>query len=531
MNLSEVVKHLGISEKYLIPYGGYAYKVDLAALGEKRGKLVLVTSINPTPAGEGKTTTAIGLADALASSGKKAVVTLREPSLGPVFGVKGGATGGGKAHVVPSDKINLHFTGDMHAVTAAHNLIAAMLGNHIYYKKQPLVDTTKVWWKRALDMNDRDLRNIVVGLQGNGVPREDGFEITAASEIMAIMALSESLEDFQEKVRRIVLGVTMDGSPLTVADLKAEGAVTALMVDTLKPNLVMTAAGTPAFVHAGPFANIAHGTNSVLATKMGLTYADYVITETGFGSDLGFEKFMDIVARQHNLVPDAVVLVVSIRAIKHHGQGEDLEAIDRGFANVLAHIENIRNFGYDPVVAINVFPDDTEEDVKHLEELLDQTHVEHAVSTVALNGAQGGMALAEAVVERAQKFAGEPTYVYELEESIEQKVAKVAEKVYGAKAVEFTGEAKKKLKLVDKFGLSRLPICIAKTQYSLSDDANLLGKPKNFVITIRDIKISAGAGFLVPLAGNVMTMPGLPKVPQAEEVTVDERGNIQGLLG
>ncbi|MBK6586418.1 MAG: formate--tetrahydrofolate ligase [Coprothermobacter sp.] len=531
MNLSEVVKQLGIKEDYLIPYGGYAYKVDLGALGEQKGKLVLVTSINPTPAGEGKTTTAIGLADALAASGKKAVVTLREPSLGPVFGVKGGATGGGKAHVVPSDKINLHFTGDMHAVTAAHNLIAAMLGNHIYYKKQPLVDTTKVWWKRALDMNDRDLRNIVVGLQGNGVPREDGFEITAASEIMAIMALSENFGDFQQRVQRIVLGVTMDGSPLTVADLKAEGAVTALMVDALKPNLVMTAAGTPAFVHAGPFANIAHGTNSVVATKMALTYADYVITETGFGSDLGFEKFMDIVAREHSLIPSAVVLVVSIRAIKHHGQGQDLDAMDRGFENVLAHIENIRNFGYDPVVAINVFPDDSEEELKRLQELLDEVHVTHAVSTVALDGAQGGMALAEAVVEKAHKFTANPSYAYELEDSIEQKVEKVAKNVYGAMAVEFTSEAKKKLKLVDKFGLSRLPICIAKTQYSLSDDANLLGRPKDFVITIRDIKISAGAGFIVPLAGSVMTMPGLPKVPQAQEVSVDEKGNVQGLLG
>jgi formate--tetrahydrofolate ligase len=417
----------------------------------------------------------------------------------------------------------------MHAVTAAHNLIAAMLGNHIYYKKQPLVDSTKVWWKRALDMNDRDLRNIVVGLQGNGVPREDGFEITAASEIMAIMALSESVKDFEQKVSRITLGTTMDGNAFTVADLHAQGAVTALMVDALKPNLVMTSEGTPAFVHAGPFANIAHGTNSVLATKMALAYADYVVTETGFGSDLGFEKFMDIVARQFNLIPSAVVLVVSVRAIKHHGHGDDLQAIDRGFENVLAHIDNIRNFGYEPVVAINVFADDKEEEIREVRKLLDEAKAVYAESRVAMEGAQGGLELADLVASRTSNVL--PNYAYGLDETIETKVEMVAKHVYGADSVEFSSEAKKKLKLVDKFGLSGLPICIAKTQYSLSDNANLLGRPKNFVLSIKDIKISSGAGFIVPLAGNIMTMPGLPKVPQAEEVFVDDQGNIQGLLG
>ncbi|WP_018963311.1 formate--tetrahydrofolate ligase [Coprothermobacter platensis] len=529
MNLAESVKKLGIDDKYLLPYGNYAYKVDFGALGSARGKLILVTSINPTPAGEGKTTTAIGLADALAISGRKAVVTLREPSLGPVFGVKGGATGGGKVHVVPSDKINLHFTGDMHAVTTAHNLISAMLGNHLYYKKQPLLDSTKIWWKRALDMNERDLRNIVVGLQGNGVPREDGFEITAASEIMAILALSESIKDFEEKVSKIVLAQTMDGNAFTVADLNAQGAVTALMVDALKPNLVMTAAGTPAFVHAGPFANIAHGTNSVLATKMALTYADYVVTETGFGSDLGFEKFMDIVAPQFNLIPATVVLVVSLRAIKHHGQGDDMAAIDRGFENVMAHIDNIRNFGYEPVVAINVFADDKQEEIDYLKELLSHAHANFAESRVAMEGGAGGLELADMVVSQAKDV--KPIYAYDNNDTVEEKVEKVAKRVYGASEVEFSAEAKKKLKLVEKFGLNRLPICIAKTQYSLSDNANLLARPRNFILSIKDIKISSGAGFIVPLAGNIMTMPGLPKVPQAEHVYVDENGDIQGLLG
>ncbi|NPV88905.1 formate--tetrahydrofolate ligase [Coprothermobacteraceae bacterium] len=530
MNLWEAAERLGISKEYLEPYGNFAYKVSLNAIGPKRGKLIIVTSINPTPAGEGKTTTAIGLADALNAIGKKAVVTLREPSLGPVFGVKGGATGGGKAKVVPSERINLHFTGDIHAVTAAHNLISAMLGNHIYYRKQPVIETTKVWWKRVMDMNDRELRSVVVGLQGNGVPREDGFEITAASEVMAVLALSENLEDLQAKLKRIILGVSFDGQPFTVEHLKAHGAAAALLCDALKPNMVVTMEGNPAFIHAGPFANIAHGTNSIVATRLALTYADYVVTETGFGSDLGFEKFMGIVARSYDLVPAQVVLVVSLKAIKHHGGGDGPQALDKGFENVEAHLKNIMQFGYTPVVAINRFPDDQDAEITALESRLESMGVPYAVSTVATEGSQGGIALAEAVVRHALENP-KPNYVYEPDDDLQQKIIKVATRVYGADDVSFTGDAMKKLKVIRQFGLERLPVCIAKTQYSLSDDPNLLGRPRNFAITIRDFKVSAGAGFIVPLAGSIMTMPGLPKVPQAESVWVDGEGNIQGLLG
>ena len=541
-HIRDIAKIANVEEKYLEQYGNYKAKIDYNLLKEHTGpdgKLILVTAITPTPAGEGKTTTTVGLADGLRKIGKRSVVALREPSLGPVFGLKGGAAGGGYAQVVPMEDINLHFTGDFHAIGAANNLLAAMLDNHIQQGNALGIDVKKITWKRCVDMNDRQLRNIVDGLGGRmqGVPREDGFDITVASEVMAVLCLASSITDLKERLSRMVVAYTYDDKPVTAGDLKAAGAMTALLKDALKPNLVQTLEGTPAFIHGGPFANIAHGCNSIMATRIALKLGDYAVTEAGFGADLGAEKFLDIKCRMAGLKPSAVVVVATVRALKHHGGvakadlgTENLEALERGLPNLLRHVENITTvFGLPCVVAINRFPLDTEAELALIEEKCKALGVNVALSEVWGKGGEGGKALAEEVVRLCEQ-PNDFHQAYELDTSIEDKLRAIVTKVYHGKDVVLTPNAKKQAKQLTEQGFGQYPICMAKTQYSFSDDPKLLGAPENFTVTVRNIKVSAGAGFLVALTGDILTMPGLPKVPAAEKIDVDEHGKISGLF-
>ena len=541
--IGEIAKVANVDEKYLEPYGKYKAKIDLSLMSEtdrEDGKLILVTAITPTPAGEGKTTTTIGLADGLKRIGKNVTVALREPSLGPVFGVKGGAAGGGYAQVVPMEDINLHFTGDFHAIGAANNLLAAMLDNHIQQGNSLGIDPKKITWKRCVDMNDRQLRFVVDGLGGkvNGVPREDGFDITVASEIMAILCLSSSITDLKERLSRIIVGYSYQDKPITCGELKAAGAMAALLKDALKPNLVQTLEGTPAFVHGGPFANIAHGCNSVTATKMALKMGDYTITEAGFGADLGAEKFLDIKCRMAGLTPDAVVMVATIRALKMHGgllktelNNENLEALEKGIPNLLRHVSNIKNVYKLPcVVAVNRFPTDTEREVEFIIEKCKELGVNVVLSTVWAEGGKGGEALAREVVRLCDEEKGDFTFSYESDATIEEKLNAVVTKVYGGNRVVITPAARKQMEKLEEIGCGNMPVCIAKTQYSFSDDPTKLGAPEDFEVTVRNLKVSAGAGFIVALTGDIMTMPGLPKVPAAERIDVDENGKITGLF-
>ena len=541
-HITEIAKDCGVDQKYLEQYGNYKAKVDYKLLNEsdrKNGKLILVTAITPTPAGEGKTTTTIGLSDGLKRIGKNVVVALREPSLGPVFGVKGGAAGGGYAQVVPMEDINLHFTGDFHAIGAANNLLAAMLDNHIQQGNELNIDPRRIVWRRCVDMNDRQLRFVIDGLGGssNGVPREDGFDITVASEIMAVFCLANSITDLKERLSRIVVAYTYDGKPVTAGELKAVGAMAALLKDALKPNLVQTLEGTPAFVHGGPFANIAHGCNSVIATKMAMKLGDYCVTEAGFGADLGAEKFLDIKCRMAGLKPDAVVVVATIRALKMHGGmaktelgNENLEALKKGLPNLLRHVSNIVNVYKLPcVVAVNRFPTDTDKEIEMVIDECKTLGVNIVLSTVWADGGKGGVALAEEVVKLCEK-PNDFSFSYELDCSIEDKIKAVVTRVYGGKDVNFTASAQKEIKKLTALGFDKIPVCIAKTQYSFSDDMTKLGAPEDFTVTVRKVKVSAGAGFLVVLTGDIMTMPGLPKVPAAEKIDVDENGVISGLF-
>ena len=540
--IQEIAETAGVPEEYLECYGRYKAKVDYKLLNEVQaedGKLILVTAITPTPAGEGKTTTSVGLADGLRKIGKKSIAALREPSLGPVFGIKGGAAGGGYAQVVPMEDINLHFTGDFHAIGAANNLLAAMLDNHIQQGNALGIDVKQITWKRVVDMNDRQLRHIVDGLGGRmqGVPREDGFDITVASEIMAVLCLATSLMDLKQKLGSIIVAYTYDGKPVTAHDLKAEGAMTALLKDALKPNLVQTLEGTPAFIHGGPFANIAHGCNSIMATRMALKLGDYVVTEAGFAADLGAEKFLDIKCRMAGLTPAAVVVVATVRALKYHGgvpkaelNQENLEALEKGLPNLLQHVGNIKNvYGLPCVVAVNAFPTDTKAELDLVEAKCRELGVNVALSEVWAKGGEGGKALAEEVVslcEEENRFQ----YAYDTQLPIEEKLEAIVKKIYHGDGVVLTPAAKKQVKQLTDLGFGDLPICMAKTQYSFSDDPGLLGAPQGFTVTVRNVKVSAGAGFLVALTGDIMTMPGLPKVPAAEKIDVDENGRITGLF-
>ena len=542
-HISQIAEKAGLAEEYVELYGNYKAKIDYRLLQDRKdrkdGKVILVTAISPTPAGEGKTTTTVGLADAMKRIDKDVIVALREPSLGPVFGIKGGAAGGGYAQVVPMEDINLHFTGDMHAIGAANNLLAAMLDNHIQQGNELGIDPRRITWKRCVDMNDRQLRFITDGLGGriNGTPREDGFDITVASEIMAILCLSRNIEDLKERVSRIVVGYTYDEKPVTAGQLKAQGAMAALLKDALKPNLVQTLEKTPALIHGGPFANIAHGCNSVMATRMAMKMADYVVTEAGFGADLGAEKFLDIKCRMADIRPSAVVVVATVRALKHHGGvskadlgTENLSALEKGLPNLLQHVENItKGFGLPAVVAINRFPTDTEAELKLVEDKCRQLGVNVALSEVWGKGGEGGIALAEGVV----RLCEEPNdfhFTYELDCSIREKLQAIAQKIYHADDVKFLPAAEKEMKQLEDLGFGNLPICVAKTQYSFSDDQSLLGAPRGFDLTVRNLKVSAGAGFIVALTGNIMTMPGLPKKPAAENIDVDASGKITGLF-
>ncbi len=540
--IQEIAETAGVPEEYLEYYGRYKAKVDYKLLNEiqaEDGKLILVTAITPTPAGEGKTTTSVGLADGLRKIGKKSIAALREPSLGPVFGIKGGAAGGGYAQVVPMEDINLHFTGDFHAIGAANNLLAAMLDNHIQQGNALGIDVKQITWKRVVDMNDRQLRHIVDGLGGRmqGVPREDGFDITVASEIMAVLCLATSLMDLKQKLGSIIVAYTYDGRPVTAHDLKAEGAMTALLKDALKPNLVQTLEGTPAFIHGGPFANIAHGCNSIMATRMALKLGDYVVTEAGFAADLGAEKFLDIKCRMAGLTPAAVVVVATVRALKYHGgvpkaelNQENLEALEKGLPNLLQHVGNIKNvYGLPCVVAINAFPTDTKAELDLVDAKCRELGVNAALSEVWAKGGEGGRALAQEVVRLCEE-ENHFQYAYDTQLPIEEKLEAIVKKIYHGDGVVLTPAAKKQVKQLTDLGFGDLPICMAKTQYSFSDDPALLGAPKGFTVTVRNVKVSAGAGFLVALTGDIMTMPGLPKVPSAEKIDVDENGRITGLF-
>ena len=542
-HIREIAEAVGIEPEYTELYGHYKAKIDYNILETKKdrkdGKVILVTAISPTPAGEGKTTTTVGLADALRRIDRNVLVALREPSLGPVFGIKGGAAGGGHAQVVPMEDINLHFTGDMHAVGAANNLLAAMLDNHIQRGNELNIDPRRITWKRCVDMNDRQLRFITDGLGGtaNGVPREDGFDITAASEIMAILCLSRNINDLKDRVSKIIVGYTFNDEPVTAGQLRAQGAMAALLKDALKPNLVQTLEHTPAFVHGGPFANIAHGCNSVMATRMAMKMADYVVTEAGFGADLGAEKFLDIKCRMADIKPSAVVVVATVRALKHHGGiakadlgKEDLAALEKGLPNLLQHVENITKvFGLPAVVAINRFPTDTETELTLVEKKCRELGVNVVLSEVWEKGGEGGIALAEEVVRLCEEPDGF-RFAYDLEQSIEEKIRAIAQKIYRADDVIITHSAMKQLRHLEQLGFGDLPVCMAKTQYSFSDDQNLTGAPRGFVLTVREIKVSAGAGFIVALTGNIMTMPGLPEIPEAEHIDVDETGRITVLF-
>lgn len=543
--ITKIAEKLGIDDKYVDSYGKYKAKIDYNMLADyqdkENGKLILVTAINPTPAGEGKTTTTVGLGDALNLYGKKTVIALREPSLGPVFGVKGGAAGGGYSQVVPMEDINLHFTGDMHAIGAANNLLAAMLDNHIQQGNALGIDPRRITWKRCVDMNDRQLRFIVDGLGGkaNGTPREDGFDITVASEVMAILCLSKDITDLKEKLAKIVVGYTYQDKPVTAGDLKAQGAMAALLKDALKPNLVQTLAHNPAFIHGGPFANIAHGCNSIMATRTALKLGDYVVTEAGFGADLGAEKFLDIKCRIADLKPSVVVIVATVRALKYNGgvakadlNQENLEALEKGLPNLLRHIENItQGFGLPAVVAINRFPTDTEAELNMVYESCKKLGVNVALSEVWAKGGEGGLELAKEVVRLAENNEN-PTlnFTYDVNSSITEKINAIATKIYHADGVDYTPSALKEIKQLEDLGYDKLPVCVAKTQYSFSDDAQKLGAPTGFNITVSKVKVSAGAGFIVVLTGDIMTMPGLPKVPSAEKIDVDQNGVISGLF-
>ena len=540
--VDEIAKTAGIDEKYLEHYGKYKAKIDYNLLREnegKNGKLILVTAINPTPAGEGKTTTTVGLADGMRKLGKKVMVALREPSLGPVFGVKGGAAGGGYAQVVPMEDINLHFTGDMHAIGAANNLLAAMLDNHIYQGNALNIDPRRITWRRCVDMNDRQLRFVTDGLGGrvNGVPREDGYDITVASEIMAVLCLASDIVDLKARLARIIVGYTYDEKPVTAGDLHAQGAMTALLKDALKPNLVQTLEHTPAIVHGGPFANIAHGCNSVIATKMAMRLGDYAVTEAGFGADLGAEKFLDIKCRMAGLTPSAVVMVATVRALKSHGgvakadlNNENLEALEAGLPNLLQHVQNIKEVYKLPcVVAINAFPTDTKAELDLVERKCKELGVNVALSEVWAKGGEGGIELAKEVIRLVEE-PNDFSFSYDLDLSIEEKLDAIVKNVYHGDGVILTANAKKQAAQLTELGFDKCPICVAKTQYSFSDDASLKGAPKGFTVTVRNLKISAGAGFIVALTGDIMTMPGLPKVPAAEKIDVDETGKISGLF-
>ena len=541
--ITDIAAELGLTEDDISLYGKYKAKIDsnqLEQLKDKEdGKLILVTAISPTPAGEGKTTTSVGLVDALSAIGEKAVIALREPSLGPVFGIKGGAAGGGYAQVVPMEDINLHFTGDFHAIGIANNLLAALIDNHIHHGNELGIDSRRITWKRVVDMNDRQLRHIVDGLQGktNGVPREDGFDITVASEIMAILCLSENILDLKERLDRIIIGYNYQGQPVTAKDLKAGGAMAAVLKDAIHPNLVQTLEHTPAIIHGGPFANIAHGCNSVLATKLALKYADYVVTEAGFGADLGAEKFIDIKCRMAGLKPAAVVLVATIRALKMHGgvakadlATENVQAVIDGLPNLDKHLANIQEvYGLPVVVAINKFPLDTEAELEAVYESCKKRNVDVVISDVWSKGGAGGRDLAEKVIQLAQE-ENHFSYVYDEEDSIETKLTKIVTKVYGGKGISLTPAAKRELKELEALGFSNYPICMAKTQYSFSDDAKKIGAPTDFTVKISNLKVAAGAGFIVALTGTIMTMPGLPKVPASEKIDIDAHGNITGLF-
>ena len=541
-NILEIAKEANIDNSYIEQYGNYKAKIDLSLLqkeSQHSGKLILVTAISPTPAGEGKTTTTIGLADGLKKINKNVIVALREPSLGPVFGIKGGAAGGGYAQVVPMEDINLHFTGDFHAIGAANNLLAAMLDNHIYQGNTLNIDPSQITWKRCVDMNDRQLRFVRDGLGGekNGVPRDDGYDITVASEIMAVFCLASSITDLKNRLARLIVGYTYDGKPVTAGDLKAEGAMTALLKDALKPNLVQTLEGTPALVHGGPFANIAHGCNSVIATRMAMKLGDYAVTEAGFGADLGAEKFLDIKCRLADLKPSCVVLVATIRALKMHGgmdkselKNENLEALEKGLPNLLRHLSNMKSvYNLPTVVAINKFPDDTDAEINLVMEKCKKLGANVVLSDVWANGGNGGIALAKEVV----KLCDEPndfSFSYDLDNTIEAKIETIVKRIYGGSGVQFTPEAQEQIKKLTNLGFDKLPICMAKTQYSFSDDMTKLGAPEDFIVTVREVKVSAGAGFIVALTGSIMTMPGLPKVPADEKIDVDENGKITGLF-
>ncbi|WP_373599596.1 formate--tetrahydrofolate ligase [Paraclostridium bifermentans] len=543
-DIREIAKKLGLSDDEVELYGKYKAKVDYNLLkkgnGNKKAKLILTTAINPTPAGEGKTTTTIGVADAFSKLDKNVLVALREPSLGPVFGVKGGAAGGGYAQVIPMEDINLHFTGDFHAIGAANNLLAAMLDNHIHQGNSLGIDPRRITWRRCVDMNDRQLRNITDGLGGraHGVPREDGFDITVASEIMAAFCLANDIMDLKERLGNIIVGYTYNGDPVTAKQLNANGAMAALLKDALKPNLVQTLEGTPSFVHGGPFANIAHGCNSVIATKMAMHFADYVVTEAGFGADLGAEKFLDIKCRMADLKPDAVIIVATVRALKYNGgvpkdklNEENLEALEAGLPNLLKHVENITKvYGLPAVVAINRFPLDTEAELKLVEEKCKELGVNVALSEVWAKGGEGGIEVAKEVIRLIEEEENDFRFCYEDDLSIKEKIEAIATKIYGADGVDFTPAAEKEIATLESLGFSKLPICMAKTQYSLTDDQTKLGRPTGFRITVRQLTVSAGAGFIVALTGEIMKMPGLPKVPAAERIDVDENGVISGLF-
>ena len=541
--ITEVAATAGIDEKFLELYGNYKAKVDIRSLKDlpRKSKLVLVTAISPTPAGEGKTTTSVGLADALNRLGKRTIVCLREPSLGPVFGVKGGAAGGGHAQVIPMEDINLHFTGDFHAIGIANNLMAALIDNHIHQGNALNIDTRKVVWKRVVDMNDRQLRHIVCGMGGkaSGVPREDGFDITVASEIMAVLCLASGLSDLKQRLSKMVVAYTRDDKPVTAHDLKAEGAMAAVLKDAIKPNLVQTLEGTPAFIHGGPFANIAHGCNSIQATETALKLGEYTVTEAGFAADLGAEKFLDIKCRAGGFHPDAVVIVATVRALKYHGgvakadlNHENLEALEKGLPNLLQHVDNVTNvYGLPCVVAINAFPTDTEAELKMVEEKCREKGVNVRLSEVWAKGGEGGKTLAEEVIrlceeEKSDRFQ----FVYDLDTTIEEKLNAIATRVYRADGVIITTAAKKQIQQLTELGFDKMPICMAKTQFSFSDDASKLGAPRGFKITVREVKVNAGAGFLVAKTGDIMTMPGLPKVPSAEKIDIDDNGVISGLF-
>ncbi len=541
--IGEIAEKAHVDEKYIEQYGKYKAKIDLSLLSESNradGKLILVTAITPTPAGEGKTTTTIGLADGLARIGKDVTVALREPSLGPVFGVKGGAAGGGYAQVVPMEDINLHFTGDFHAIGAANNLLAAMLDNHIHQGNALGIDVRRITWRRCVDMNDRVLRNIACGLGGakNGVPREDGYDITVASEIMAVLCLSSSISDLKARLSRMIVAYTYEGKPVTCGDINAQGAMTALLKDAIKPNLVQTLEGTPAFVHGGPFANIAHGCNSVVATRLALKMGDYTVTEAGFGADLGAEKFLDIKCRVAGLTPAAVVVVATVRALKMHGgrakgelNEEDISALEKGIPNLLRHVSNIKNVYKLPcVVAVNRFPTDTDNEIEYIIDKCRELGVNTVLSTVWADGGRGGEELAKEVVRLCEEEKGEFSFSYELDMPIEEKIRAVACRVYGGSGISILPQAKKQIDELESLGFGNLPICVAKTQYSFSDDPQKLGAPEDFKITVRNVKISAGAGFIVVLTGDIMTMPGLPKVPAAEKIDVTDDGIITGLF-